>query len=160
QPLTLKMDPRVTTPPAGIAKMFEISTRCYEGIAKTRAAQAEIRKLRDQLKALKENAGQGSLAEAIAALDPKAGDIECTAGGGGPRGGGGSGLAKLASDLLSIMNLVEEADATPTTQAVAASEALRKSLADALSSWSEIKNRDVKSINEQLRQAGLPAIGI
>jgi photosystem II stability/assembly factor-like uncharacterized protein len=160
QPLTLKMDPRVTTPPAGIAKMFEISTRCYEGIAKIRAAQAEIRKLRDQLKALKENAGQGSLAEAIAALDQKAVAIEGAAGGFGPRGGSGSGLAKLASDLLSIMNLVEVADATPTTQAVAASEALQKSLADALSSWSEIKNKDVKSVNEQLRQAGLPAIGI
>jgi hypothetical protein len=58
------------------------------------------------------------------------------------------------------MNLVEEADATPTTQAVAASEALQKSLADALLNWSEIKDRDVKSINEQLRQAGLPAIAL
>ena len=58
------------------------------------------------------------------------------------------------------MNLVEGADATPTTQAVAASEALQKSLADALSSWSEIKNKDVKSLNDQLRQAGFPTIGI
>jgi hypothetical protein len=56
------------------------------------------------------------------------------------------------------MNLVEGADAAPTTQAVAASDALQKSLADALSNWSEIKNKDVKTINEQLRQAGLPAI--
>src|SRR5262249_16790131 len=127
QPLTLKMDPRVTTPPAGVAKMFEVSIDCYEGIAKTREAQAEIRKLRDQLKALKEKAGQGAVAEAIAALDQKAAGIE-GASGGGPRGGGGSGLARLANDLLSIMNLVEGADATPTTQAVAASEVLQKSL--------------------------------
>ncbi|HKC87210.1 MAG TPA: glycoside hydrolase, partial [Blastocatellia bacterium] len=160
QPLTLKMDPRVTTPPAGIAKMFEISMRSYEGIVKTRAAQAEIRKLRDQLRSLKERAGQGTVGSAIAALDQKAAAIEGAAGGFGPRGGGGSGLARLASDLLSIMNLVEGADVTPTTQAVAASEAAQKSLAEALSSWSEIKDKDVKSINEQLRQAGLPAIGI
>jgi delta 1-pyrroline-5-carboxylate dehydrogenase len=99
------------------------------------------------------------MAEAIAALDQKAAGIEGAAGG-GPRGGGGSGLSRLASELLSIMNLVEEADATPTTQAVAASEALQKSLADALLNWSEIKDRDVKSINEQLRQAGLPAIAL
>ncbi len=58
------------------------------------------------------------------------------------------------------MNLVEGADATPTTQVVAASEALQKSLADALSSWSEIKNKDVKSLNEQLRQAGLTLIAL
>jgi photosystem II stability/assembly factor-like uncharacterized protein len=160
QPLTLKMDPRVKTPPAGIAKMFEISIRCYEGIAKTRAAQAEIRKLRDQLRALKEKAGQGTVGSAIAALDQKAAGIEGAAGGAGPRGGGGSGLARLASDFLSVMNLVEGADATPTTQAVAASEALQKSLTEALSGWGEIKNKDVKSINEQLRQAGLPAIAL
>jgi photosystem II stability/assembly factor-like uncharacterized protein len=160
QPLTLKMDPRVTSPPAGIAKMFEISMRCYEGIAKTRFAQAEIRKLRDQLRALKEKAGQGTVGSAIAALDQKAAGIEGAAGGAGPRGGGGSGLARLASDFLSVMNLVEGADATPTTQAVAASEVLQKSLTEALSSWSDIKNKDVKSINEQLRQAGLPAIAL
>ena len=157
QPLTLKMDPRVTAPSAGIAKMHEISMRCYEGIVKTRSAQAEIRKLRDQLRALKEKAGQGTTAEAIAALDQKAAGIE-GAGGLGPRGGGGSGLSRLASELLSVMNLVEGADTAPTTQAVAASDALQKSLADALSSWSEIKNKDLKSLNEQLRQAGLPAI--
>jgi hypothetical protein len=154
------MDPRVTTPSAGIAKMFEVSIRSYEGIAKTRAAQAEIRKLRDQLKALKEKAGQGATAEAIAALDQKVAGVEGVAGGPGPRGGGGSGLARLASDLLSVMNLVEGADATPTTQAVAASEALQKSLGEALSRWGEIKDKDVKSINEQLRQAGLPAIAL
>ncbi|MBO0727079.1 MAG: hypothetical protein J2P52_15855, partial [Blastocatellia bacterium] len=162
QPLTLKMDPRVTTAPSGIAKMFEVSIRCYEGIAKIRAAQAEIRKLRDQLKALKEKAGQGATADAIAALDQKAAGIEGAGGGprGGPRGGGGSGLGRLAGELLSVMDLADGADATPTTQAVAASEALQKSLADELSSWSEIKNKDVKSINEQLRQAGLPAIAL
>ena len=67
-------------------------------------------------------------------------------------------MARLATDFLSVMNLVEGADATPTAQAVAASEALQKSLTDELSNWNEIKNRDVKSINEQLRQAGLPMI--
>jgi photosystem II stability/assembly factor-like uncharacterized protein len=157
QPLILKMDPRVTTPPAGIAKMFEISLRCYEGIAKARAAQAEIRKLREQLKALKEkageDAGQGTVVSAIAALDQKAAGIDGAAGS-GPRGGGGSGLARLASELLSLMNLVEGADATPTTQAVTASEALQKSLAAALSNWSEIKEKEVKEINERLRKAG------
>ncbi|MBO0857686.1 MAG: hypothetical protein J2P21_04370, partial [Chloracidobacterium sp.] len=94
-------------------------------------------------------------------LDQKAAGIEGAGGGprgGGPRGGGGSGLGRLAGELLSVMDLADGADATPTTQAVAASEALQKSMADELSSWSEIKNKDVKSINEQLRQAGLPSI--
>src|SRR4030095_16413364 len=94
-----------TTSPADMAKIYEISMLCYEGIVKTRSAQAEIRKLRDQLRVLKEKAGQGTTAEAIAALDQKAAGVE-GAGGLGLRGGGGSGLARLAGDLLSVMNLV------------------------------------------------------
>ncbi|MBO0800863.1 MAG: glycoside hydrolase, partial [Blastocatellia bacterium] len=109
QPLTLKMDPRVTAPPAAIARMFEISLRSYEGIEKVRAAQTEIRKLRDQLKVLKEKAGQGDLVSAIDAFDQKAAGFEGVSGGRGSRGRGGSGLARLAGELLSLMNLVGEA---------------------------------------------------
>jgi hypothetical protein len=159
QPLIIKMDPRVTTPPEGIAKMNEISLRSYEGISKVRAAQAEIRQLREQLKAAKEKAGQSPVAETIAALDQKAAAMEGAPGGFGPRGGGGTGLARLAGDLLTVMNLVEGADAMPTSQAVAASEQLQKSLSETLSRWGEIKDKDVKSLNAQLRQANLPAIG-
>jgi photosystem II stability/assembly factor-like uncharacterized protein len=159
QPLTLKMDPRVTTPPEGIAKMFEISLRSYEGIASARAAQAEIRQLRERLKTAKERAGPGAVADAIAALEQKIAAIEGAPGGFGPRGGGGTGLARLAGDLLSVMNLVEGADATPTSQAVAASEQLQKTLGELLSRWSEIRNNEVKSVNEKLRQANLPAVG-
>jgi photosystem II stability/assembly factor-like uncharacterized protein len=163
QPLTLKMDPRVTTASAGIAKMSEIAMRNYDGIGKVRAAQAEIRKLREQLKAAKEKAGreagQGTVVSAIDVLDQKTAAIEGAAGSGiSPRGGGGSGLGRLASEMLSIMNLVEGADAAPTAQAIAASEVLQKSLMGALANWSEIKEKEVKAINEQLRKAGLPVI--
>jgi len=159
QPLTLKLDPRVTTPPEGIARMHEISLRSYEGIAKLRAAQAEIRQLREQLKSAKEKAGQGAVADAVAALEQKIAAIEGAPGGFGPRGGGGAGLARLGGDLLAVMNLVEGADATPTSQAVAASEQLQKTLTELLSRWNEVKDKDVKSLNEQLRGANLPAIG-
>src|SRR5262249_59039129 len=65
QPLTLKMDPRVTTPPAGTAKMYEGSMRCYEGIVKNRSAQAEIRKLRAQVRGLKGDEGRGAGGERV-----------------------------------------------------------------------------------------------
>ncbi len=159
EPLTLKMDPRVTTPASSIAKMFELAKSNYDGIAKVRAAQAEIRKLRDQLKTLKEKTGEGTVASSLAALDQKVAAIEGAPGGFGSRGGG-SGLARLAGEMLSVMNIADDADAAPTTQAVAASAALQKSLADALAGWNEIKSKDVKAINEQLRQAGLPALAL
>ncbi len=139
--------------------MFELAKSNYDGIAKVRAAQAEIRKLRDQLKTLKEKTGEGTVASSLAALDQKVAAIEGAPGGFGSRGGG-SGLARLAGEMLSVMNIADDADAAPTTQAVAASAALQKSLADALAGWNEIKSKDVKAINEQLRQAGLPALAL
>lgn len=54
------------------------------------------------------------------------------------------------------MNIFQEADAVPTTQSVSDAGETQKRFADVLSSWNEIKTRDVKSLNDQLRAAGLP----
>jgi photosystem II stability/assembly factor-like uncharacterized protein len=165
QPLTVKMDPRVKTPPEGIAQMFAISYRSYEGAREAREAQSEIRKLRAQLKEVRERAGQGALADAIVALDGKAAALDggeaggLRGAGGGQRGGGrGAGeasFARLSGELSSLMNLVESADATPTTQAVAAFDEAQRALAGLMARWREIKSQDVKALNEQLRQANL-----
>src|SRR5439155_19022015 len=49
QPLTLKMDPRVTTPPLGLAQQFTLSKQLYDGVLAVQKAQDEIRQLRDRL---------------------------------------------------------------------------------------------------------------
>ena len=56
------------------------------------------------------------------------------------------------------MALVEGADVAPTTQAIAASEQVKRTLEQVLARWSEIKDKDVKALNEQLAKAGLPAL--
>jgi hypothetical protein len=61
-------------------------------------------------------------------------------------------------ELLGLMDLVEGADVTPTTQAVAASEQSQRTLSGALLRWNGIKDKDVKALNEQLTKAGLPAL--
>ncbi len=163
QPLTIRMDPRVTTAPAGIAKMHEVALRCYDNIGHIRATQAGIRHLREQLKTTKaqaERAGANALVSAIAELDKKAAAIEGRSGGLDAFGGSSRepGLAGLSFNFLSLMNLVEGADVAPTTQAVAASDELQQKLTEQITRWNEIKNSEVKSLNQQLRQSGLPAI--
>ncbi|HXG91511.1 MAG TPA: glycoside hydrolase [Blastocatellia bacterium] len=162
QPLTVKLDPRVTTPSEGIEKMFEVSFGSYEAIKRIRAAQAEIADLRAQLKPLKERAGQGAVAEAIDALDKKAAALD---GGpsrarGGPPAAGGSepSFARLAGEFLTVMEISEGADAQPTTQTVAAFEQLQKTLANLLAQWNEMKSKDVNDVNEKLRAANLPPL--
>jgi photosystem II stability/assembly factor-like uncharacterized protein len=163
QPLTIKLDPRVKTSPEGIAQQFAISMKSYEGTQQIRDTQEQIRNLRAQLKSAKDSAGQGALAEAIAALDKKVAAIE--GGGGGGRFGGSAGqggaepsLSRISGELSGLMSLVEGADVTPTTQAVAAFDEAQKNLANLFSRWREIKDKDVKALNEQLRQANLPQI--
>src|SRR5207253_1110227 len=76
QPLVVKMDPRVKTPAEGLASMFNISMRSYEGMKQVNVALIEARNLRSQLKSLLERAGQGAPADAIKSLDQKAAAIE------------------------------------------------------------------------------------
>jgi hypothetical protein len=133
--------------------------QCYEGIRESREAIDKVRALRAQLKALGERAGQGPLAEKIAALDQKAAAIE---GGqaGGPRGAGPGemSLTRLMGDMTSVMELLQGADQTPTTQAAAAVGELQRSLKVILARWDEIKRENIKSLNDQLRQASLPLL--
>src|SRR5439155_3588290 len=46
QPLTVKMDPRVKIPAAGLQQQFELSLQCYDGMRQAREALAQVRKLR------------------------------------------------------------------------------------------------------------------
>src|SRR6185295_8301865 len=142
-------------------QQHEIAMRCYEGLLQVRDAQVQTGKLREQIKYLREHATPGPLAEALSSLDGKLGTLEGA--GGGPRGGGGRGgagageptLSRMSGELLGMMGLVEGADVRPTTQAVSASEEIQKRLSDLRSRWLEIKDRDLKSLNEQLREARL-----
>jgi hypothetical protein len=163
QPLTVKMDPRVKTSEDGLVAQHTIAMRCYEGLTQIHDALEQVRKLRAQLRDLHGRASQGALAEAINALEGKAAVLEGA--GGGFRGGGGQGrpsteptLSRLNGELVGLMGVVDGADVAPTTQAMAASEQLQRALAALLSRWNEIKEKDVKALNEQLRQAGLPVI--
>ncbi len=160
QPLTLRLDPRVTTPAAGIAKMFEVAMGCYEGIGKVRAAQAEVRTLREQLKALMTRAGSNPIAKTIDESDKKIAALEGRTAGLDFFGVSNRepGLAGLSNGFLSLMNLVEGADAMPTTQAIAAFDELQRSLSDVLSKWNQIKSDEVKILNQELRKAGFPLL--
>jgi photosystem II stability/assembly factor-like uncharacterized protein len=171
QPLVVKMDPRVVTPPDGIARMFEVSYGGYSAARQSRLAQAEIRGLRTQLQAVQLPPDPSPLSDAVRALQTK---ITAMGGGGdgarggrrggGRRGGGQRGgsptLASVANELRSVMDDVERADARPTRAAEEAFASASRTFAEIRSRWDEIKNTDLPALNEQLRQANLPPITI
>ena len=57
-----------------------------------------------------------------------------------------------------MLELLQAADATPTTPAVTASEELQRNLKNLLGRWNELKSKDIKAINQQLRVANLPPL--
>jgi hypothetical protein len=159
------MDPRVKTPENGLAQQHAIAKRCYEGLQQIHDALEQVRKLRVQLRDLRGRASQGALADAINALEGKLAALEGAGGGFRGAGGGGQGgasnepsLSRLSGELLGLMGVVEGADVAPTTQAVAASEELQRILTGVLARWSDVKQKDVRSLNEQLTKSNLPAL--
>jgi hypothetical protein len=163
QPLTVTMDPRVKTPRADLELQHALSMRCYDGVLQARTTTQQIRSLRTRLAALG-NGELKSIAAAADAMDRKAAALE---GRPGPRGRRGPApaddapptLARVSSELNAVMQLLQEADMTPTTQAVAAADRSVKALADLLKRWNELKDKDLKDLNDQLRKSNLPAIG-
>jgi hypothetical protein len=69
-------------------------------------------------------------------------------------------LAKLSGELSMVLSLVQDADTTPTPQAATASDRCTQALAEILKRWNDLKAKELKSVNEQLRQASLPPIGL
>jgi photosystem II stability/assembly factor-like uncharacterized protein len=170
QPLTVKMDPRVRTPLAGLQQQFTLSKQLYDDIVNTSKAMEQVRIMRAQLGPLREKAGPGATADAIAAFDQKVVALG-GAGGGGGRGGGvpfgpGRGavaagpdtLSSVSGSLTQLMRLLEGADVAPTTQAVAAAADRRAALAKLLERWNALKSRDLADLNARLKQANLPAV--
>jgi predicted amidohydrolase YtcJ len=163
QPLVVKMDPRIKFSADFLALQFELSLESWKGIRTAHTALQEIKQLREQLKERRQQAGKGPLADAINALDAKAQALEgrpSSRRGFRRRGGGGeSNFGKVQGELTAILELLQEADASPTTQARVAAEHSRQSLSELANRWKELHGRDLEALNNQLREAKLLPIG-
>ena len=158
QPLTIKADPRVKIPPSSFAQQFTLSKQLYDAAIRLSPALANADAYRTGLKEL--HAPQGPTAEAIAAFSKK---LDAVAGGGGERRRRGSAadadtLSSVRSSLLSLMGILQEVDAAPTTQTVAAVAERTKAVAPVIQNWNRFETQELPSINAQLRAANLPEL--
>jgi photosystem II stability/assembly factor-like uncharacterized protein len=131
QTFTVKMDPRVKTPPAGLSRQFELSRQVCTLMQQGWDAIAEIRAFRAKLN------------DPSSDLDKRAAAIEGSGGGGrrGGRGGGGDteNLSRLNGELSGVLAVLDSADAAPTTQATAAVADLARATAAQWNAWKEVK---------------------
>jgi hypothetical protein len=142
QPLALRLDPRVKTPAAGLAKLSEMSVALYDGILESQRALQELRAIRGQVRTMKDEATKAgrpaAVLEAMSAFDKKAAALEGGLGsqggaarpGGpmgeptGPGGVGGAGgtdtLTSIGTSLNSLLSALQASETAPTTQLTAA----------------------------------------
>jgi photosystem II stability/assembly factor-like uncharacterized protein len=134
QPLTVKMDPRAPITAAGLKLQHDIGVRMNDAISRDFAALGELRQQRSLLKAQREGAKAGEIADSLVALDSTLAALES-----GQRRGNAENLVRLNEELAGILDTVEGADMDPTAQAIAAASDLERSLATVLGRWTEIR---------------------
>jgi len=165
QPLTLKMDPRVKTPPADLMKQFEMARQIGAAQAQVAATLLSADRLHGQLESLASKAGDRKpLADQIAALDHKT--MALTGGATGPSPSEEAGpsvsaihsLSSLNSALGEVERAVESADVAPTGDAVTAFGRDRQEMQKVLAQWNEIVSKDVPKLNASLKQTNLQPV--
>ena len=135
QPMTVKMDPRVKTPPLGLAQQFTLSKQMYDGMLDAQKALQDVRALRAKA--------------AGTPFDQKLATLEGQGGGGRGAGGAPEGpdtLASISGGLGQLMGLLQGADVAPTTQLVAAVAQRRAALTKLLARWNALK-AEAKTLN-------------
>ena len=145
QPLVVKMDPRVHTSATDLQQQFTLSTRVAAMIERDFNAIAESRALSAQLDTARTHATSPGVRSAIDTMDKHIKALSIT---------------RLNGQLSSLLQLIDGADARPTTQAVAAVTAMQQSLDSALAEWSRVKGPALGTLNKQLSATGIAHITI
>jgi len=162
QPLVIKMDPRVKTPPDGLRQQFDLESQIADAMHRDYEAVQQARSLNQQLDKLKTRA-QGQLSQAVSALEKKLAELE------GHEGGyyalylstpEGRSLTQLNAALRELLANADSADAAPTAQLVAMFQDVQSALDQQLERWKEVKSKDIPALNLQLKQSGLPPLNL
>jgi len=157
QPLTLRLDPRVRTPAAGLTQVATLSRELYDDAVATHRAFLQARALATRLDSVKtpEAAALRARIDSIAPA-PQRGARGGRGGGGGGGGGrlGGPGgvtaptLETASNALLAAAMAMQTADVTPTARQVAAANRARSDAAAAMAKWNAIKTTSATSLDK------------
>jgi len=156
-PLTVKMDPRVTAPSAGIEQQFALEMRLVDELTMSTEAVTQAHSVLDQLHKIGSQA-TGALEQSVKALDQK---IETILRGPTPAVAGTSAEPTLTRENGAVGTLygaLGQADATPTAAQVNAVADIERDLSTVMKRWEEIKKSDLPALNRQLKSAKLPEI--
>ncbi len=157
-PLTIKMDPRVETPIAGLQKKLQSETQLASVMTDSAHALIEGNSMRTQLNKLNAQANADAK-NAIAEFQQKLSALL-----GGPGGPATPSqdvtLTRLNGEIGGLYQQIWQVDAEPTAAQIEALAAAARSSADLLKRWNEFKSTDLPALNQKLRQSQTPEIRV
>ena len=147
QPLTVQMDPRVKTSAGDLQKQFDLSEQVYQDLLELQPVIQKVTAMRAQLAAMREKAS----ADDAAKIDAAGKALEALEGGEGRRRRGPQpqNLTGVRSSLLTMLTMLQEVDAAPTSQAAAAVPNLHASVTLLMTQWRDVQERFLKPLNVQ-----------
>jgi photosystem II stability/assembly factor-like uncharacterized protein len=156
QPLTLAMDPRVTTSAADLQEQFDLSWQLYQLRLKLAPIGKKFDDIAEQLTKLRAQAAERpdvtQKLEAFAQTLMRFGPPH-------PRPGAPPSLFVLESTTR-LFNDIQGADAAPTAAVKAAVADLQTKVGPMMDAWHKLLESDLPALNQQLKQAGFPEIKI
>jgi photosystem II stability/assembly factor-like uncharacterized protein len=157
QPLSVRMDPRVTASTADLESQLRISKIAYVNAMMSWALMDSARQLRGEIKARIGQASSTDVKNALTKLDER---VAALATGGSPTSGATTEMnaTRLNAAFLQLLDVAQSADRAPTTQAIAASEEYMKAFEVMLARWRDLRDTDYNVANEVLKRAGLPPL--
>jgi photosystem II stability/assembly factor-like uncharacterized protein len=170
QPLTVKMDPRVTDDENALRRMFSQEQQLALMAEENHKALEQVRSLRKQIAAVRPRAGAAGTA-----LDELDGKLQRLEGGQNRRGGGGANpttagpstaapaaasLTSLSANLKSVYDAIDSADVRPTVAAGADLIGVGLKWRDVMQSWDAVRKSELVSVNAELKKAGLAELKV
>jgi photosystem II stability/assembly factor-like uncharacterized protein len=157
-PLTIKMDPRVTTSSNDLESLFKLESSLSESLSRSAKADLEAHSAREQIEKLSKTA-PGGLKDALEKQDKELSDLLS----GGEKSDHKEerpGLDEVAEQTLGLYGQVGQADAAPTAAQQKAGERAGAEVKEALERWERVKSSSLPALNRKLTDAQLPPIDL
>jgi hypothetical protein len=156
-PLTVKMDPRVTTAADGLQKKFEAEAHLASIMSESTQALHQGASIRSQLDKLSEK-GNAQVKASGTEFEKKLNALLGTAGGFFAPPSPEASLSSLNGQASGLYQQVWQVDAEPTAAQLQASATIDHDREDVMRRWNEFKQTDLPAMNRLLRQANIPEL--
>jgi len=165
QPLVVAMDPRVKVTEVALQQQLELAQKVDRLISLSynfhENAANLLTEVGDRQTALEKNDQAKDALHAVKDFDAKAAKIQGEAQVGYPRGGAGKPkptFTLMNSELASLSETVNQADAAPTVAMNTAYHDYCQDLNKLAQQWSELMKQDLPGLNAQLTQHRMPPL--